>query len=288
MNDTNIIGNKYKIIKQIGTGSFGCIFEGVNVRTSERVAIKVENISDEFKLLKHESNIYRILSNIDGIPKIKWYGKDDLHYYMVIDLFGKSLQDLLDKTKKLSLKVVLQIGINILTILMKVHDIGFVHRDIKPENFLLTLTKPTKVILIDFGMSKPYLLNNQHIEFKYKNKFVGTLNFASINSHKLYEQSRRDDLESVAYMLIYFYLGELEWIDNIKEEHENDQTNENKFDFESENKDVKNKKELIVDNNNIPEVLLEFYKEVRQLDFEERPDYEKYIDNFTQELCNLQ
>jgi serine/threonine protein kinase len=288
MNDTNIIGNKYKIIKQIGTGSFGCIFEGVNVRTSERVAIKVENISDEFKLLKHESNIYRILSNIDGIPKIKWYGKDDLHYYMVIDLFGKSLQDLLDKTKKLSLKVVLQIGINILTILMKVHDIGFVHRDIKPENFLLTLTKPTKVILIDFGMSKPYLLNNQHIEFKYKNKFVGTLNFASINSHKLYEQSRRDDLESVAYMLIYFYLGELEWIDNIKEEHENDQTNENKFDFESENKDVKNKKELIVDNNNIPEVLLEFYKEVRQLDFEERPNYEKYIDSFTQELCNLQ
>jgi serine/threonine protein kinase len=173
MDFTNIIGNKYKIIKQIGSGSFGSIFEGINIRTSEKVAIKMEAISDELKLLKHESNIYRILSNVDGIPKIKWYGKDETNYYMVIDLFGKSLQDLLDKTKKMSLKLVLQIGINILTILTKIHDIGFVHRDIKPENFLLTLNKPIKVFLIDFGLCKPYLINNNtHIEFKCKHKFA--------------------------------------------------------------------------------------------------------------------
>jgi serine/threonine protein kinase len=279
MNDTNIIvGNKYKLLQQIGSGSFGSIFEGMNVRTNEKVAIKMEPISDELKLLKHESNIYRILSNVDGIPKIKWYGKDENNYYMVIDLFGKSLQDFVDKNKKMSLKLALQIGINILTILMQVHNAGFVHRDIKPENFLLTLNKPTKIILIDFGLCKPYLLNNNtHIEFKYKNKFVGTLNFASINTHNLYEQSRRDDLESLAYILNYFYFGKLDWIN--QEYHDT---------FELENNYVKSIKQLFGSNNNIPKVLLDFYKEVRKLDFEERPNYEKYIHGFREELCNLQ
>jgi serine/threonine protein kinase len=273
----NIIGNKYKLIKQIGSGSFGSIFEGINIRTSEKVAIKIELISDDLKLLQHESNIYRILASVEGIPKIKWYGKDETKYYMVIDLFGKSLQDFLDRSKKMSLKLVLQIGVNILTILMKIHDNGFIHRDIKPENFLLTLNKPIKVVLIDFGLCKPYLLNNKHIEFKYKNKFLGTLNFASINTHNLYEQSRRDDLESLAYMLIYFYFGKLDWI--------NDEYQDT---FELENNYVRSMKKLLNNDNNMPKVLLDFYKNTTNLEFEEKPKYEKYIDSFRQELDNLQ
>jgi serine/threonine protein kinase len=281
METTNIIGNKYKLIKQIGSGSFGSIFEGINIRTNEKVAIKIEVISDELKLLKHESNIYRLLANVDGVPKIKWYGKDESYYYMVIDLFGESLQDLLDKSRKLSLKVVMQIGINVVNILMKIHDNGFIHRDIKPENFLLTLSKPTKVILIDFGISKPYLINNQHIDFKCKNKFLGTLNFASINAHKLYEQSRRDDLESLAYILIYFFFGELDWMVLA-----NENNSINFQEIETENNYVRSKKELIANNNNIPKVLLEFYENIRTLEFEERPNYEQYIDSFRKELNN--
>jgi len=275
MDFTNIIvGNKYKIIKQIGSGSFGDIFEGVNMRTSEKVAIKMEAISNQLKLLKHESNIYRILSNVDGIPKIKWYGKDDVYYYMVIDLFGKSLQDLLDKTKKMSLKLVLQIGINILTILMKIHDSGFIHRDIKPENFLLTLNNPTKVFLIDFGISKPYIINNKHIVCKMTHQFIGTPNFASINTHNFYEQSRRDDLEALAYMLIYFYFGELEWTD----------TKISFLDKEEENNFVKNKKKELINNENVPGVLMDYYKNVVNLEFDENPDYKQLINNFTNEL----
>jgi casein kinase I family protein HRR25 len=195
---------------------------------------------------------------------------------MVIDLYGKSLQDLIDIKNKLSFKTTLQIGINILNILMKIHDVGFVHRDIKPENFLLTLDKPTKICLIDFGLSKLYVINNKHIDFKYKKKFLGTLNFASINSHNFCEQSRRDDLESLSYMLLYFYFGELEWINKETNIIEN---------FEIENTNIKEQKETLIKRiNNIPKVLLEFHENITKLTFEERPNYEMYIESFINEL----
>jgi serine/threonine protein kinase len=277
--DINLIGNKYKLTKKIGSGNFGSIYKAINIRTNENVAVKLELIEAELKLLRHESNIYRLLSNIDGVPKIKWYGKDERYYYMVIDLFGDSLQELLNKYKKFKLKLVLQLGINILDILMKIHNVGFIHRDIKPENFLVSLNKPFKIYMIDFGISKPYILNNKHIPYQYKNKFVGNLNFASINTHNLYEQSRRDDLESLAYMLIYFYFGELEWINN----NNNDNTDLN--DFEVDNKYIKNKKEFLHNNINIPKILLEFYEVVKNLEFDETPDYTKYMNEFRNELC---
>jgi serine/threonine protein kinase len=106
-----LINNKYKVIKQIGAGAFGTIFKGINIRTNEMVAIKIELISDELKILKYESNIYKILDKLDCIPKIKWYGKDDLYYYMVIELLGNSLENLLQISEKIKLKTILQIGI---------------------------------------------------------------------------------------------------------------------------------------------------------------------------------
>jgi len=274
--NTKIIGNKYKLLSQLGSGTFGTIYQGINIRTNEKVAIKVELISNEFKLLRYESNVYKLLSTINGIPKIKWYGKDDINYYMVIDLLGDSLQTLIDIKKSLPLKTILQIGVNILIILTNIHEKGFIHRDLKPENFLLSIDQPKKIYLIDFGISKPYIVNNKHIEFKCKNKFIGTMNFASINSHNFYEQSRRDDLESLAYILIYFYLGNLEWMnsDNIVELHD-------------ENIYIKNKKLELMNNEKIPTKLMEFYKYTRLLEFDKQPDYKYFIELFTNEIKKL-
>lgn len=273
----NLINNKYKLIEKIGSGSFGTIFKGINVRTNENVAIKIEFIKDELQLLKYESNIYKILHNVIGIPKIKWYGKDATNYYMVLDLLGESLENLILRSGSLKLKIVLQIGANILNILMHVHDKGFIHRDIKPENLLLSREKPKKIYIIDFGISKPYLINEKHIEFKNTKKFIGTQNFASLNAHNFYEQSRRDDLESLAYMLIYFYFGELEWMDHqivfLSQEEEND--------F------VKNKKKQFINNPNIPSVLMDFYKNILSLQFKEKPNYTSFINKFTDEINKL-
>lgn len=277
--DTNIIGNKYKLIKKIGSGTFGTIFEGKNVRTNEKVAIKMELISDNVKLLKNETIIYKFLHGVNGVPTVKWYGKNDLYYFMVIELLGNSVQKIIDVSKKLTLKSILQIGVNIISILKNVHERGVIHRDVKPENFLLTTTNPKKIYIIDFGLSKPYIINGEHIDYKKKLKFMGTPDFASINAHNFIEQSRRDDLEALSYMLIYFYFGYLEWM-NISDDTYF-------LNNEDENLYIKNKKELLCKKEDIPLILIEYHKNTRDLEFNETPNYEKYIEDFKSELVKI-
>ena len=273
-NNLNLINNKYILISVIGSGSFGTIYKGQNIRTKELVAIKVEPIKKEIKLLKNESNIYQYLKNTIGIPQVKWFGKDTRNYYMVINLLGESLQQLKDKTNILSLRLTLQIGIQILYLLKTIHDKGLVHRDIKPDNFLLGLHSLSKQIyLIDFGFCKTYLNNESHIEIKKINNIIGSLTYTSINSHNFLEQSRRDDLESLGYMLIYLNTGNLEW-QNISI------TNS----FEEKNRIIRYMKQEIIHNTNIPSILLYYLKCVRSLEFDETPNYINFIDYFKLEI----
>ena len=264
---TNLINNKYKLIEKIGEGAFGSIYKGENVRTKELVAIKVEPIINHTKLLKNESTIYHFLINTEGMPNVKWFGKDNYNYYMVINLLGESLQSLKDRKGTFSLKLVLQIGIQIINLLSKIHNKGLIHRDIKPDNFLLGLNNKNKQIhIIDFGFCKTYLINDEHIEMKKTNNIIGTSNFASINAHDFNELSRRDDLESLGYMLIYFYLGELVWKDY------------------SSNEMIKILKNNITNDENIPKIILKYFEIVKSLEFKERPDYNFLINIFKNEL----
>ena len=263
-----IINKKYTLLEKIGEGSFGCIYRGQNIRTSEYVAIKVEPIKNETKLLKNESNVYQYLNNSLGIPSVKWFGKDDENYYMVIDLLGQSLQSLLNKNDSFSLKLVLQIGIHILDLLKTIHDKGLVHRDIKPDNFLVGINDKIKTIyIIDFGLCRSFIKDSKHIEERKTSSLIGSQMYASINAHNFIELTRRDDLESLGYMLLYFYLGSLSWQTDTKK------------DFE-----IVKAKQNIINETNIPLVLINYMKYVRSLEFEEKPNYYLLSDNFKREI----
>ena len=257
----NLINNKYKIIEKLGAGCFGEIYKGENIRTDEKVAIKVEPISNNLKLLKNESVIYQYLVGTTGIPNVKWFGKDTTNYYMVLNLLGDSLQTLINNKKVFSLKLVLQVGLQIIFTLKSIHEKDLVHRDIKPDNFLLGNKK--QIYIIDFGFCKS-LANITNV--KKTTGLIGSLTYASLNAHNYTELSYRDDLESLGYMLIYFYQGFLDW---------------------QKTEDIKliiQMKQNVVDNEKIPIVLRDFLRSVRTLGFKEMPDYNTLISLLKREL----
>uniref|UniRef100_A0A6C0IFU6 non-specific serine/threonine protein kinase n=1 Tax=viral metagenome TaxID=1070528 RepID=A0A6C0IFU6_9ZZZZ len=269
---TALIGKKYILLDLIGSGSFGSIYQGINVRTEEKVAIKVEPINNGTKLLKNETTIYQYLSNKPGIPEVKWYGKDNQNYYMVLNLLGESLEAIKEQKGTFSLKTTLQIGINVLDLLLTIHEAGLIHRDIKPDNFLLSLTDTNKKInIIDFGLCKSYLNNEKHMEMKKTSSLIGTPTYASVNAHNFMELSRRDDLESLGYMLIYFYLGQLDW---------------QKIDS-SDHTLIKEMKANVIYNSKIPPILIEYIKFVRSIEFEEKPYYHKLFEIFKREIDKI-
>ena len=273
---TYIINKKYTLLDKIGEGSFGSIYKAHNIRTEEYVAVKVEPIKNATKLLKNESIIYHYLNNVKGMPSVKWFGKDDNNYYMVINLLGESLQDVKDKHFNFPLKIVLQIGVQLIQLLQKIHDKGLIHRDIKPENFLFGLNNESKhLYMIDFGFCKSFIQDDKHIPQKKTGNLIGSRTYASINAHKFIELSRRDDLESVGYMLIYFYLGTLSWQD-ISELSNGG--------FNNGESSIIYLKTQIVETGLLPEVLTNYMKYVRALAFEEKPDYALLIDTFLKQI----
>jgi serine/threonine protein kinase len=270
----NLVNKKYIVLSKIGEGSFGSIYKGMNTRTKENVAIKIERINENIKLLKNESIMYQYLNGLKGIPRVKWFGKDEVNYYMVIDLLGISLQSLLQHYKKFSLQTILKIGSKLILLLETIHEKGLIHRDVKPDNFLFGPNNDLKQIyIIDFGFCTLY--NRENTRPQTTNSLIGSLTYASINSHNLVELSRRDDLESIGYMLICFYLGKLNW------QHYD---NENKKVL---NERIKQEKYNTLKDNSIPPVLLNYLNDVRKLSFNETPNYESYIRIFEKEITIL-
>ncbi|XP_055519326.1 LOW QUALITY PROTEIN: casein kinase I-like [Leucoraja erinacea] len=211
------VGNKYRLGRKIGSGSFGDIYLGANIATGEEVAIKLECVKTKHPQLHIESKFYKMMQGGVGIPSIKWCGAEGDYSMMVMELLrsGPSLAPLqLLLQRKFSRATVLLLADHEISRIEYIHSKNFIHRDVKPDNFLMGLGKKGNLVyIIDFGLAKKYrdARTHQHIPYRENKNLTGTARYASINTHLGIEQSRRDDLESLGYVLMYFNLGSLPW-----------------------------------------------------------------------------
>lgn len=210
-----IVGNRYQVGRRIGHGSFGEIYVGTDAQTNQEVAIKVENCSTKHPQLHLEAKLLRDLARGPGIPRVLHSGSEAGYNIMVMDLLGPSLEDLFNFcSRRFTLKTVLLLAEQMLNRIEFIHNENYIHRDIKPDNFLMGLGKQGNIVyLIDFGLAKLYVdpKTKRHIPYKENKSLTGTARYASINTHQGIEQDRRDDLESLGYVLMYFNRGSLPW-----------------------------------------------------------------------------
>jgi len=262
------VGNKYRLGRKIGSGSFGEIYLGANVQTNEEVAIKLESIKTKHPQLLYESKLYRILQGGTGIPNIRWFGIEGDYNVLVLDLLGPSLEDLFNFcSRKFSLKTVLMLADQLINRVEYVHSKSFLHRDIKPDNFLMGLgRRANQVYVIDFGLAKKYRdpTTHQHIPYRENKNLTGTARYASINTHLGIEQSRRDDLESLGYVLMYFLRGSLPW-QGLKAG-----TKKQKYEKISEKK-MSTPIEVLC--KAYPSEFASYFHYCRSLRFDDKPDY---------------
>ena len=210
-----IVGGHFRLGRNIGHGSFGEIHVGTDLRTGEEVAIKIEHTATKHPQLHLEAKLLQQLSNGVGIPKVRYNGEERGFNVMVMDLLGPSLEDLFNFcNRKFTLKTVVLLADQMLTRIEFIHTQNYIHRDIKPDNFLMGLGKQGNLVyLIDFGLAKQYYdpVSKRHIPYRENKSLTGTARYASVNTHQGIEQSRRDDLESLGYVLMYFNRGSLPW-----------------------------------------------------------------------------
>ena len=235
------------------------VFKGKNKENNKELVFKFEEISFDNDLI-NEAHILIDLYKIERIPKI--IDIDILGHYniLVMNYIGPSLQDCLEKCDgKFTLGTTLKISIQILNIIKQIHEKGIVLRYLKPENMLVgTGENKDYIYLIDFGLARKVIIDGEHIKFGKAEHILGNKNFISINLHNYIEATRRDDIESLGYNLIYFMKESFPWKGYDREE-----TKEKKINIPLE--------ELC---SGLPNEFKEFIEYGRKLEFSEKPDYD--------------
>ena len=270
-NNDSLIGKvlfeKYLLVKKLGEGSFGCIYSARE--NNNWYAIKFENKNKGQNLLENEAYIMSYL-NGPRIPAVKSFGYSGDHNVLIMELMGKSLEDLFENlpNKKMSIRCVCNLGYQMIDIMEYIHNKHIIHRDIKPDNFVMGKGAKSKYLfLLDFGLSKKYRSSTtlKHYPLIKRKKLTGTARYASINALNGMTQSRRDDLEAIGYVLMYFLIGKLPWQGMV-----------------NKNKDERYLRIMEVKRDTTPEQLCkgfppEFERYIsytRNLEYEEQPDYD--------------
>ena len=264
-----IIFKKYEVKKKLGKSSTIDLYEGVSLEDKKPVLIKIEPKTSEKLYLETEAyNLYTFKGF--GIPELIKLGKKNNNLILIESKKGRSLYDLfMENNRKFSLNEICLIGIQCIERLKFIHSKNYIHRNIKPENFVIGLEDPHVIYLQNFYLCEKYRSSktNQHAKFKYTKEIVGTERYGSVNALRGLRQGRRDDLESLCYMLIYFFLGKLPWqgisADSDTEKHE---------------KLLKEKKSFKIENyKQIPKDFYTLFNYVKNLKFEEEPKYSLMI-----------
>ncbi|XP_054258796.1 casein kinase I isoform X2 [Macrosteles quadrilineatus] len=263
------VAGRYRLVRKIGNGSFGDIYLGVDRHNDgEEVAVKLEPIRARHPQLLYESKLYKILHGGVGIPHIRWFGQEREYNVLVMDLLGPSLEDLFNFcSRRFTIKTVLMLADQMIGRIEYVHCKSFIHRDIKPDNFLMGIGRHcNKLFLIDFGLAKKFrdTRTRQHIGYREDKNLTGTARYASINAHLGIEQSRRDDMESLGYVMMYFNRGSLPW-QGLKAA-----TKKQKYEKISEKK-MSTPVEVLC--KGFPAEFAMYLNYCRGLRFEEAPDY---------------
>ncbi|XP_058515910.1 casein kinase I-like, partial [Ochotona princeps] len=263
------VAGVWKIGKKIGSGSFGDIYKATNVQTGQEVALKVESIRAKHLQLLYEYRLLRHLQGGEGIAQAYCCESEGDYNVMVMELLGPSLEDTFNLCNRVfSLKTILLLADQFLQRVEYIHNRSFIHRDIKPDNFLLGgADHQDTIYIIDFGLAKKYRdpRTHQHIPYRENKNLTGTARYASISAHLGSEQSRRDDLEAVGYVLMYFCRGgTLPW-QGIKAN-----TKQEKYHKIMEKKVATSVESLC---KGYPPEFATYLNYCRSLRFEDRPDY---------------
>ncbi|CAI0409860.1 unnamed protein product [Linum tenue] len=277
----------YKIERKLGKGGFGQVFVGRRLSGGNdrggmgpgatEVAVKFEHRNSKGCNYgpPYEWQVYNTLGGSYGVPRVHFKGRHGDYYVMVMDMLGPSLWDVWNSSgQAMTAEMVSCIAVEALTILDKMHARGYVHGDVKPENFLLgqpNTPQEKKLFLVDLGLATKWRDSGsgEHVEYDQRpDMFRGTVRYASVHAHLGRTASRRDDLESLAYTLIFLHRGRLPWQG-----------------YQGDNKSfLVCKKKMATSPEMLccfcPQPLKQFLEIVVNLKFDEEPNYSKLISLF--------